>query len=333
MSTADVTVTSSRDRDNGPGRKRRLRLPKFILAVPSWIWYLGLFIVPLVYIVVYSFGTKVQGGAGAVDTSHFTLARYREVIYADPANHTGLFKSTFFDVLKQTLRTSIIGTALCFVIGLPVAYFIAVKVPSRWRGVLLGLVIIPFWTNFLIRTIAWRIVLSPTGFFSNWFQTIGLRHSRIQILNTRYAVQLGVVYNYLPLMIFPLFVALDRLEPALREASKDLGANRLRTFLQVTLPLASPGIVAGLLLVFIPLTGDYITAAVLGGAKGNMAGALVASQFLQAQNKALGSAVAVVLIIAILLCISVAAIVTLAFTTILRRRRAITVREPGVALA
>ena len=109
-------------------------------------------------------------------------------------------------------------------------------------------------------------------------------------------------------MIFPLFVALDRLDPALREASKDLGANRVRTFFQVTLPLAAPGIVAGLLLVFIPLTGDYITAAVLGGAKGNMAGALVAAQFLQAQNRALGSAVAVVLIASILVCIVVAAL-------------------------
>ena len=168
--------------------------------------------------------------------------------------------------------------------------------------------IIPFWTNFLIRTIAWRIVLSPTGFFSNWFQDLGLRDSNLQLLNTRFAVQLGVVYNYLPLMIFPLFVALDRLDPALREASKDLGANRVRTFFQVTLPLAAPGIVAGLLLVFIPLTGDYITAAVLGGAKGNMAGALVASQFLQAQNRALGSAVAVVLIASILVCIAVAAL-------------------------
>ena len=113
-------------------------------------------------------------------------------------------------------------------------------------------------------------------------------------------MQLGVVYNYLPLMIFPLFVALDRLDPALREASKDLGASRWKTFLQVTLPLAAPGIVAGLLLVFIPLAGDYITASVLGGAKGNMAGALVASQFHAAQNWALGPAMAVILIVMIM---------------------------------
>lgn len=313
-------ATSERPRADGPPRQRRSLVPKFALALPSWIWYLSFFVVPLVFIVVYSFGSKIQGTAGDVDTSHPTLDRYGDAL-----------SSTFFQVLRQTLRTSIIGTVLCLLIGFPVAYFIAVKVPSRWRGVLLGLVIIPFWTNFLIRTIAWRIVLSPKGFFSNWFQDIGLRHSNIQLLNTRFAVQLGVVYNYLPLMIFPLFVALDRLDPALREASKDLGANRVRTFFQVTLPLASPGIVAGLLLVFIPLTGDYITAAVLGGAKGNMAGALVAAQFLQAQNKALGSAVAVVLIFSILFCIAVAAVLAFIGRALLRRRRAVSIAPRSAA--
>ena len=176
-------------------------------------------------------------------------------------------------------------------------------------------------------------MLSPKGFFSNWLQDVGLRDSNIQLLNTRFAVQLGVVYNYLPLMIFPLFVALDRLDPALREASKDLGADRVRTFFQVTLPLASPGIVAGLLLVFIPLTGDYITAAVLGGAKGNMAGALVAAQFLQAQNKALGSAVAVVLIASILACITVGALLALGARALLRRRRTVTLEPRGARRA
>jgi len=310
-------VTTEVELRSVPPRKRRSLVPKFALALPAWLWYLGFFVVPLVFIVVYSFGTKIQGSAGDVDTSPPTLDRYGDALSA-----------TFFQVLRQTLRTSIIGTALCLLIGFPVAYFIAVKVPPRWRGVLLGLAIIPFWTNYLIRTIAWRIVLSPSGFFSNWFQDIGLRDSNLQLLDTRFAVQLAVVYNYLPLMIFPLFVALDRLDPALREASKDLGANRVRTFFQVTLPLSSPGIVAGLLLVFIPLSGDYITAAVLGGAQGNMAGALVATQFLQAQNKALGSAVAMVLIFSILICITVAALIVFTTRALLRRRRSVTL-VPG----
>jgi spermidine/putrescine transport system permease protein len=147
------------------------------------------------------------------------------------------------------------------------------------------------------------------------------------LLQTRGAVQLGVVYNYLALMIFPLFVALDRLDPAMREASKDLGASRWKTFRQVTLPLASPGIVAGLLLVFIPLSGDYITATVLGGAKGNMAGALVASQFTAAQNWALGSAQAMILIAMIMGTVAVFALIALVVRTIGRASRRITL--PG----
>src|SRR6185436_10609764 len=167
-------------------------------------------------------------------------------------------------------------------------------------GVLLGLTIVPFWTNFLVRTLGSLILLQSKGPLSGILQDLHLISNPLDVLDTKSAVQLGVIYNYLPLMIFPLFVALDRLDPALREASKDLGANRWRTFRQVTLPLAMPGVVAGLLLVFIPLTGDYITASVLGGAKGNMAGALVATQFLAAQNWALGSAMAVMLIFVIL---------------------------------
>jgi len=131
----------------------------------------------------------------------------------------------------------------------------------------------------------------------------------IDLLYTREAVLLGVVYNYLPLMILPLFVAFDRVGPALREASKDLGAGKIVTFFRVTLPLSQPGIIAGVLLVFIPLMGDYITATVLGGAKGNMVGQLVAAQFQTAQNWALGSAMAVVLMLVITLTIGVCAVI------------------------
>ena len=146
----------------------------------------------------------------------------------------------------------------------------------------------------------------------------------LAVLYTRTAVQIGVVYNYLPLMVLPIFVALDRMDPALREASKDLGAGRWRTLWQVTIPLSSPGIASGLLLVFIPLMGDYITAVVLGGARGNMIGQLVATQFQSAQNWALGSAMAVLLIVVILATVAVAAILVLLARAILRARRRIT---------
>ena len=290
-----------------------MRAPKFLLAIPAWIWYVVFFVVPVALVVVSSFGQKVPGSAGRVDLSDPSFAQYREAL-----------SDTFFTVMRQTMRTAIVGTVLCLVVAFPMAYYMATKVSARYRGVLLALLMIPFFTNFLIRTLSWRIVLAPQGFLSNWLIDIGVRDTPIRVLDTRAAVQLGVVYNYLPLMIFPLFVALDRLDPALREASKDLGAGRVRTFTQVTLPLATPGIVAGLVLVFVPLSGDYITAAILGGADGNMAGALVASQFLQAQNPALGAAIAVVLILAILVVLGAFALVgKLAVEAFARRRRVV----------
>jgi spermidine/putrescine transport system permease protein len=148
------------------------------------------------------------------------------------------------------------------------------------------------------------------------------------VLYTRGAVQLGVVYNYLPLMILPIYVAFERIDPALREASRDLGANRWRTLVQVSLPLARPGIAAGLLLVFIPLMGDYITATVLGGAKGNMVGQLVASQFQTAQNWALGSAMAVILMIFIGGTVAVIMLVSRSANAISRSRRVLTLDVP-----
>ena len=150
-------------------------------------------------------------------------------------------------------------------------------------------------------------------------QGVGLIDGPLEVLYTRAAVLIGVVYNYLPLMILPMFVAFDRVGGPLREASKDLGAGSWRTFFRVTLPLARPGIIAGVLLVFIPLMGDYITATVLGGAKGNMIGQVVASQFQTAQNWALGSAMAVLLMILILL--TVAAFAVLLWLVTLPARR------------
>jgi spermidine/putrescine transport system permease protein len=176
----------------------------------------------------------------------------------------------------------------------------ATKLSPRRQGLVLALVLIPYWTNFLVRTIGWQITLSPEGFLSQGLQALGLRNGPLDVLYTMPAVQLGVVYNYLPLMILPLYVALERMDHRLLEASRDLGANALESFRRVTLPLALPGVAAGMLLVFVPLMGDYITPSVLGGAQGAMVGQMVAGQFNRAQNWALGSAMAILLMLAIL---------------------------------
>lgn len=270
---------------------RRVRLPSFVLALPAWAWLVVFFVVPVATVVWYSFGYK-PGMFGGHANDVLSFDRYLEVL-----------TPTFFDTFVNTLWIGIAGTVLCLLIGAPVAYWMAVKAPASWKGLLLALVLVPFWTNFLVRTIGWQVILSPEGWLSHLLQAVGL--GPLEILYTRPAVLLGVVYNYLPLMILPLFVAFDRVGDSVREASKDLGATPLRTFVRVTLPLARPGVIVGVLLVYIPLMGDYITATVLGGAKGNMIGQLVASQFQTAQNWALGSAMAVMLVLIILLSVAV----------------------------
>ncbi|NLW99956.1 MAG: ABC transporter permease [Actinomycetales bacterium] len=286
-----------------------MRAPRFLLAIPAWAWLAAFFVLPVATVVYFSFGYK-PGIFGTHATDVLSLDRYREAL-----------SPTFFTTFTNTLRVGVLGTLLCLVIGIPMAYWMAVKVSPGKRAFLLALVIVPFWTNFLVRTIGWQVILAPEGWLSGMLQALGLRENPLAILYTRSAVLLGVVYNYLPLMILPLFVAFDRVGPAMREASKDLGANRWRTFTRVTLPMARPGIIAGILLVFIPLMGDYITATVLGGARGNMVGQLVASQFQAAQNWALGSAMAVLLIIVIAVTVLVGAAIAYVVTWPLSRAR------------
>ncbi|HWM33327.1 MAG TPA: ABC transporter permease [Pseudolysinimonas sp.] len=290
-----------------------MRRPGWLLAVPAWVWLLVFFVAPVLQVLWFSFGYK-PGIFGTHANDVLSFDRYAEAV-----------TPTFFATFQNTLWVGIAGTLLCLVIALPVAYWMAAKVPARHRGVLLALVLVPYWTNFLIRTIGWQIILSPEGALSHLGQALGF--GPLDLLYTRPAVLLGVVYNYLPLMILPLYVAFDRVDPALREASKDLGADRLRTLFGVTLPLAQPGIIAGIVLVFIPLMGDYITPTVLGGARGMMVGQLVASQFQTAQNWALGAAMAVLLILVIAATLGIAALLAWLVTLPFRARRRLRLGE------
>ena len=289
----------------------RTRLSRILgpgaLSFPTWAYMVFFFAVPVALVIWYSFGFKPDQFT-THSMEHLSFGRYSEAL-----------GPTFLSVFAATLRISIVGTLACLVIALPFAYWLAVKVAPRRRGLLLALVLVPFWTNFLVRTLGWQIILSPEGFLSRALQATGLLGAPLDILYSRSAVQIGVIYNYLPLMVLPLFVAIDSAGAALREASADLGAGKWKTFFQVTLPLAAPGVVSGCLLVFIPLTGDYITASVLGGANGTMIGQLVANQFQSAQNWALGSAMAVVLMLLTLGVVVAAAVLGVALRAVIRR--------------
>ncbi|MBI5160097.1 MAG: ABC transporter permease [Micrococcales bacterium] len=269
-------------------RVRRSRAPgtlAWLGAIPLGVWMLLFFLLPFGLIVWYSFGYKPDIYS-TVSNDQLSLGRYAQAL--SPA---------FLQIFWRTLGIAVIGTVIAGLIAYPMAYWMAVVVPPRWRGLVLALVLVPYWTNFLVRTLGWSVLLSGSGPLSTALQAAG--GQPLAVLNTSGAVQLGVVYNYLPLMILPIYVALDRLDPRLLEASRDLGANAVRTFWRITLPLSAPGVTAGTLLVFVPLMGDYITPAVLGGAKGSMVGQMVAGQFTNAQNWALGSAMAILLMVAI----------------------------------
>jgi spermidine/putrescine transport system permease protein len=255
------------------------------MAAPALGWWLFFFVVPGIWIALYSLGTKPPPGEGVVSIEALSISNYIAVT-----------SELFLRVFWITIRTAGLGTIACLLVGFPVAYAVAYYVRPQWRTGLLFLLVLPYWTSFLLRTFAWRIILAPEGWLSQTLRHLGVLDMPIGLLDTNAAVQLGIVYNYLPLMVLPIFVALDRIDPALRQASMDLGAGPMRTLFSVTVPLAAPGIAGGVLLTFILAAGDYVVPAILGGAKGLMVGNLVATQILASQNLPMGAAMAIMLI-------------------------------------
>jgi spermidine/putrescine transport system permease protein len=255
------------------------------LALPAVVWYLLFFLIPLGIMGATSFGEVV----GYSDVAYtWSLDNYR-YLWDDFFGEFHLYR----DIFLETLKLSVVGTLATLVIGFPLAYYIARY--ARHRTLLLFLVIVPLWTSFLIRTYAWLILLDPEF---PLFRALGLRGfmTSHELLNTPNAIYIGVTYNYLPLMVLPLYAALERIDWSLVEAAQDLGDSPLRAFRRITLPLAVPGILAGSLLVFILLMGEYIIPVILGGNKTFYAGQLIAQQFLEARDWPLGSALAMVVI-------------------------------------
>jgi spermidine/putrescine transport system permease protein len=264
-----------------------------ILLLPAGAWYILFFLAPLVYMVVVSFGESP--GYGGPPQLGFHLDSYQ--LIANPL---------YLKVFLGTLQMAFIGTLACLVVGYPLAYFLATRATVR-KTTLLLMIIVPFWTSFLIRTYAWETILDPDGALSHTLQALGVLHGPLAVLYTRVAIFIGILYNYLPLMIFPLYVALERLDKRLVEASKDLGAGRITTFWRVTLPLTLPGVMTGVLLVFIPLTGEYLIPAILGGSKNLFLGNLIGEQFTgqgASSDWPFGAALGVVVIVLLLVFVN-----------------------------
>jgi ABC-type spermidine/putrescine transport system permease subunit I len=258
--------------------RRAFRLGRQALALPSIGWTTLFFLAPLALLVVYSFGT----------TNFLTF----QVEFGwTTSNYHDIFQALYLKTILRSLELSLGATIACLLIGFPVAYTIA-RVRSRWQTALLVMVMVPFWTSFVVRTYGIYNLISDSGPLGG-----------LNLLFTPLGVGIGIVYTYLPLMILPLYVALERMDPALLDAARDLGAPPSRVFRRVVLPLARPGIIAGCILVGVPATGEYVIPQILGGGKTLMFGNVVSDQFLNVGNYPFGSALAVaftVLLMAIL---------------------------------
>src|ERR1043165_600395 len=249
--------------------------------LPSWLAMALLFAAPLAIVLAYSLLTR--GVYGGVEHP-WTGESYQRLI--DPL---------YLVILLRSFIMALVATALCLLLAFPAALFIS-RAP-RHKNLYLQLVMLPFWTSFLVRTYAWIFLLRDTGLFNTALQALGITHAPLPLLYNDGAVLLGLVYGYLPFMVLPIYATLERLDPALVEAAADLGARPLTTVFRVVVPLAKPGIVAGSVLVFIPCLGAYLTPDLLGGGRTVLVGNLVQNQFTTARDWPFGSAVSIFLML------------------------------------
>ena len=259
------------------------------LLAPGTIWMLGFFLVPVIVMCAYS--VMPRGEYGGVDPG-FTVEAYTRFLHP-----------VYLTILERTFVLAVATTVLSALAGYPVAYTIARS--GRWKSLLLFLVVLPFWTSFLVRTFAMIFLMRDTGLINSWLIATGLRQEPIAMLYTPFSVLAGLVYGYLPFMVLPIYASLEKLDPALLEAAEVLGARPAARFRRVTLPLSAPGLIAGCLLVFIPSLGSYLTSDLLGGAKELLIGNLVQNQFSTARNWPFGSAASFILMIVVLAAVLV----------------------------
>jgi spermidine/putrescine transport system permease protein len=263
------------------------RLTAWLLMLPGVLWLILLMIVPCAIILVTAFYER--GVYGGVDWSAASLGNFGRA-------GEWLYLSIFLD----SARIAAIATVVALLIGYPAAFAIT-RARPEWQTGLIFLAILPFWTNYLIRTYAWIVLLNPAGLINSSLQKLGVIAAALPLLYNEFAVILGLVYNYVPFVILAVFSALQRLDPSYAEASRDLGAGAWVTFFRITLPLTVSGVAAGAVFVFVLSIGNFITPDLLGGGKLQMVGNLVYDQFLTARDWPFGSALSSILIAIMLL--------------------------------
>ncbi|PMH10956.1 spermidine/putrescine ABC transporter permease PotB [Vibrio splendidus] len=258
---------------------KKFNLQNAIVALITG-WLVLFVMIPNIMIIGTSFLTRDE--ANLIEMT-FTLDNYLRL--ADPL---------YFKVLMHSFYMAIVATLLCLIIGYPFAYIVA-KMPTKWRPIMLFLVIVPFWTNSLIRTYGLKVVLGTQGVLNKGLLTLDIIDKPLRIMYSETAVMIGLVYILLPFMILPLYSAIEKLDDTYLEAAKDLGANKLQTLLKVVLPLTMPGIIGGCLLVLLPALGMFYISDLLGGAKNLLIGNVIKSQVLNARDWPFGAATSIAL--------------------------------------
>lgn len=273
--------------------RENTKLQGFLLVLPALLWMIFLLIIPLALTIVTSFGQRDADG-NVIYT--FTLENYIRLLGFGGETWDPLYARILWRSLVLAFQTTIIVVLLAY----PLAYFIA-RAPAKRRSLFLFLVLVPLWTNFVIRIYAWVMILRNQGVLNStlgWLASVlGFNFTPLDIYPSQTAVLIGMVYEFLPFMILPIYTSLEKIAPVLYEAANDLGANGWRTFLRVTLPLSLPGMTAGVILVFIPVIGTFVVSDILGGRQVILVGNLIQRQFLDARNPPFGSAASIILMV------------------------------------
>jgi putrescine transport system permease protein len=275
----------------------------FLISVP-YLWLLALFLIPFVIVLKISLSDAelaIPPYTPTLDISGGWAAIKEFFAQLDFENFVWLTQDDlYWKAYLSSLQIALISTVLTLLVGYPIAYGMAMA-PDEWRATLMMLVILPFWTSFLIRVYSWMGMLSQEGFLNQYLMWTGLISEPLTILNTNTAVYIGIVYTYLPFMILPIYAALEKLDGSLLEAAEDLGCSRLSAFWLVTIPLSKSGIIAGSFLVFIPTIGEFVIPSLLGGSSTLMIGKVLWEEFFSNRDWPVASAVAVVLLLILII--------------------------------
>ena len=273
---------------------------KELLPLPALAWLFCFLIMPLALMAYVS--TLQRGPMGGVLWHAHTADAYIQFLFERDLDDSLVLNTDYLHIFARSILLAALTTLITLAVGFPTALWMAFQPPKR-RTILIFLVTVPFWTNILVRTYAWMLLLRTGGVIDSALTKIGIPHDPLQILYTPFATGIGLTYSFLPYMILPIYVSLEKLDPRLIEAAFDLGATRLRALTRIILPLATPGIAGGLILVFVPGLGSFISPELLGGAKSLMIGSLIQQQFGQSRNWPFGAALAFVLLALVLLAL------------------------------